>query len=523
MMLDTTWQDLRYGWRSLVLIRSEYPPGNNNRSLQYPWFEKLAQLTQFFAGASAVAEWDRSNVSVNGEADQGQVRVGLVSGNYFSLLGVTARIGRTLTLDDDRILEGHPVAVISDSYWERRFGRAADIAGRTLSLRGTTYTILGVTPRGFSGEWVGKPIDVWIPIAMVAQVLSEIDPGPARGGRVDYHAIARLTPGVRVPEAEAVSTAMFQDILSDQAGAGVSASQLQSFRRARITLEPAATGCSPQRTSFAQPLAILMAIVGFVLTIACANVTNLLLARSAARRREIAVRLAIGASRGRIGRQFLTESALLAALGGAVGLFFSQWATDVLAALVRSGPAGFNIDPVTLTLNLRPDGRVLTFTATLCLVTALLFGITPAFRSTRISLSSMLGGRGVLLSGFASRFSLSRLLVVAQVALSLGLVIGAGLFLRTLHNLQGQGVGVDREHVLLVWTSTLQSGRRVGTPVAQLFETAQQRVALVPGVASASASVYGLLNGSSFPGGDVRVQGAALAGGDATSIPRCRS
>lgn len=466
----------------------------------YPTFQRFHADGQAFSDIAAVSYYiDRSNITINGPAGNSDVDsagVSLVSGNYFATLGVQPAIGRTITPDDDRIPGAHPVTVISYGYWKRRFAMAPDIAGRTLAFNGTMYTILGVAAPGFSGDEIGHLVDLWIPLAMTGQVVLERPGLLANPNPPWLRIVARLKPGATVKQGEALLQIMFRRALTEQ-GSLPPATIDEMMRRLHMGLEPSGKGFSEQRQAFAQPLIILMVLVGLVLLIACVNIANLLLARSAARSREMAVRLALGAGRARLWRQLLTESLLLALMGGAAGFLFSQWGAKALQAAVASGNISIHLD-------LQPDARVFAFTAALCLLTGILFGLAPAFRGSKVALTPALSGRGADTGNSPGRFSLGKLLVVSQVALSLVLLIAAGLFVRTLHNLKSQDFGFDRERVLLVWTAPARIGRH-NTTLAPLFQMAQERISALPGIISASATAYGLLGGSG--GSPVMVQG----------------
>jgi predicted permease len=476
---------------------------SSTSSLQYSLFEKLRDGAPTVANLSAVVRTDRYNVAVSGAAggataiDGGPVRLALVSGNYFGTIGIGAAMGRTMTPTDDQSAS-RPVAVISDEYWNRRFARAADVLGRTLTLSDTAYEIVGVTPRGFSGEWVGRPADLWIAIVHQPRVMVEMPVGGLQNAAVVV--IGRLESGVTREQAQSAWQIILEQQLQAEAGMNPTPQQLRQIATERIEAASGRRGYSPQRDSFGQSLGILMSAVGLVLLVACANIANLLLARSEARQREMAVRLAVGASRARVIRQLLTESVLLAAIGGLLGVLVAQWATATLAAFVRAGPASGAAAALSMDLDVHPDARILAFTAALCLLTGVVFGLAPAFRGSRIALSSALIGRGPL-SGAVARghFTLGKLLVVLQVALSLVLVIGAGLFVRTLRNLTMQELGFDRDHLLLVWALPGQTGGR-GAAAADFWRRAQDRVASLPGVVSVSASNQGVLNGSDLTG-----------------------
>ncbi len=307
---------------------------------------------------------------------------------------------------------------------------------------------------------------------------------PERPGLLDnpnppwVRIVARLKPGMTFEQAHADAAEAFYQIVRERPG------QENRTRESigELGLDPAARGYSQQRHLFREPLEILMIIVGTVLLIACANVANLLLARSAARRREMAVRLSLGAGRTRLLRQLLTESVLLACCAGALALLLGQWGKNILAGMAEGG----------LNLDLHLDGRVLRFTLAVSLLTGLFFGLAPAWTSSGVRPSPALKGEA---GGATGRFYLVKVLVVIQIALSLVLLIGAGLFVRTLRNLKSEDLGFDRQHVWMIWLAPNQTGRQ-GARVAELFKTAQERIGAIPGVISAGASAFGLLNGT---------------------------
>src|SRR5258706_7910811 len=459
-------------------------------SISYPMFQNFRNLRQVFSDMSAVYQTAQSNVMVNGPGgglDDGTVVVGLVSGSYFPMLGVKPSTGRLLTPDDDILLSGHPVTVLSYNYWQRRFGGARDVPGRTLSFNNTTYTILGVAAKGFAGEVIASPTDLWVPMAMESQVIPDRPGLLTNQSSMWTRVIGRMHPGMSPQQAQPLLQVTFQQLLLERAGSGASPQTLQQLAEQRIQLEAAGRGFAVQREVFAQPLKILLIVVAVVLLIACANIANLLLARSAARQREMAVRLAIGAGRSRIVRQLLTESVLLATMGGALGLLIAKWGTKILLDLAASGRAPMRLD-------VHPDMRILGFTAALCVLTGIVFGLAPASSASKISLTSALNERGAGSGNIRRRFGLGKLLVISQVALSLLLLIGAGLFVGTLRNLKSQDLGFDREHVLLIWTAPARSNGQ-GGPLARLYDAVQERISSLAGVTSVSPSRNGLLSG----------------------------
>jgi predicted permease len=371
--------------------------------------------------------------------------------------------------------------MVSYSWWDRRFARDPAIMGKTVTLGPTVYTVIGVTPPGFFGTTVGESPNLWIPLSMEKQVSPGWN-GLDNKSFQSLYILGRIKPGVSVGQAQANVNLLARQIWREFAGATLTQRQQEDLQHTQIELTPAARGLPRLRYGASLPLQILMAVVGLVLLIACANIANLLLARATAREREIAVRMSLGAGRARLIRQMLTESVLLAVAGGAVGVALASWAGNGLLAMVPHGS-----DP--LPLDVAPDARVLGFTFIVSLATALLCGIAPALRATRIALSSSLKeGRGAI--SIASRTPLAKALIVSQVALSLVLLIGAGLFLRTLVNLSHVDTGFNKENVLMFGIDPPSVGYKEDQRVVSLYQQIEQRVSALPGVRAASISFF---------------------------------
>jgi predicted permease len=449
----------------------------------YPFYRELRRTNQVFSDVSAVLSlmFEKMHGAVGASPDLEPMNVQMVSGAYFPMLGVRPILGRAFSEAEDEPAGGHPVAVMSYSWWARRFSRDAGILGKTVTLGSTVYSIVGVAPPEFFGTTVGQSPDLWIPLSMEKQV------SPGWNGLDDkwfqsLHILGRLKPGVSREQAEANVNLLARQIWHEHAGPVLSKEQQQTLERAHIRLTPAARGLSRLRFEFSLPLQILMVLVGLVLLIACANIANLLLARATARQREIAVRMAMGAGRTRLIRQMLTESLVVAFLGGGLGILFAAWASGALLAMVSAGS-----EP--LPLNVAPDARVLAFTLLVSLATALLFGTAPALRATRINLSPALKERTGVVS-VASRSPLAKALIVGQVALSLVLLIGAALFLRTLVKLAGVDTGFNKDRVLLFGIDPPAVGYKEDQRLVSLYQQIESRVSAVPGVRAASISFF---------------------------------
>jgi predicted permease len=459
-------------------------PNRTWGSFSYPFYREARRLNEVFSDVAAaqLRPWTvHGAVNTNGaNGELVRIEVQLVSGSYFSTLGVNASLGRLINDADDQVSGAHPVAVVSHDWWERRLGGDPAAVGKTVTIDKVAYTIIGVAPKEFSGMRILEKQDMWVPLAMEAQM-----PPAYWNGREDKtyqtnYLIARLKNGVSAERASATVNLLFKQFLQEWAGVQAQAERLKDIQRANIELTPAAKGLPGLRLRFSLSLRILMAVVGVVLLIACANVANLLLARAAARQKEFAVRLAVGAGRTRLIRQLLTESLLLSGLGAVAGIVLAWRLSRLLLLMASNGPEA-------LPLNLTPNVRVLGFTLVASLLSALIFGTAPALRAARIEPNSWLkGGKGPSQGASQNRFG--KALVVAQVALSLVLLVGAGLFVRTLINLRSLPSGYDQENVLLVSTDIAATGYQ-GVQRSALLREVEEKVKILPGVRAASFSM----------------------------------
>jgi predicted permease len=464
--------------------------GPERSTLSYGEFEHIRDRQEVFAGMyAAESSVQRTTATVDGLP--AEIHPRLVTGTYFDVLGVAPVLGHAFSAADDRAPHSAPYAVISYAYWDKRFARSPDVLGKVIKVGKASLTIVGVTPATFFGEAVGQNTDVWIPMMM------EPDVKPGRDWLHDdesqvmrvmwLEVMGRLKPGVSFNQAQANIAVVFQQILKAYQVSGLTAEQRKNQLEQKLKLRPGAKGTNALSDDFGRPLLVLMTVVGLVLLIACANIANLLLARAAGRQKEIAVRLAMGASRLRLGMQLLTESLLLSCVGAVVGLLCSMWGSRVLLRLVSNGPDPVAIDP-------KIDLGVLGFTAALAIVTGILFGLAPAFRAARVEVASTLkeNSRGVL--GGGGRISLGKALVVTQIAVSLLLLIGSGLFIRTLRNLQNVQLGYGRDNLALISIDATTAGYK-GASAADLYARLADQVRAIPGVQSVTYSQNGLFSG----------------------------
>jgi len=420
----------------------------------------------------------------------------LVSGNWFRAVGVGTSVGRPLDVDDDRTLDGSPVAVLSDAFWTRRFARDPRVVNSTIRLNGTVFRVIGVAERGFQGLTVGQSVDLWVPISMQNAVRyrgnSSSNNSDTEKPWLPQDGIRWLTLIARVPPASAVrvSGALDRQLRGELEQELTQADSVERAYRLRehMALQPIPRGFSPLREQFKDPLNVLMASVGLVLLVACGNLAGLLLARSSARGHEIAVRISLGARSGRLVRQVLTESLTIALIGGVLSLLVARWGTTMLLRVASGGPR-----PIPLAVSM--DVRVIAFALAVSLVTGLVVGCLPAVRVSRVGLYDAFRGAGRVMGGRAShRLPLGRALVISQIGLSLVLVVTAGVFVRTLRNLLDINPGYDREQVITARID-VRAARYDYAQLPALYDRLLGAATSQPGVKSASLSLNSLAGG----------------------------
>ncbi len=449
-------------------------------------FQDICAFSSFTTRVSV-----RLSGSSVGPADQAISR--LVSGNYFRVFGVNAIMGREITPQDIDAPGRNPVAVISYRYWQRKFSGDPGVVGKSIVVNSTPFTVIGVTPDGFFGESVDPdPAEMWLPLTMQPQVMlrpSLLDPH----GPYWLHLMGRRVSGSNLKQTQEWVNLRLRQYMIDQQGTKITPEDKHTIQQMYVELLPGGRGDSNLRFEYSAPLEILMGGVALVLLITCANLANLLLARAMASGKEISTRLALGASRSRIIRQMLTESLLLSGLGGLLGLLFAVWGTHALISFV-AGTANYTpIDSI-------PDARVLAFALGICLLTGILFGLAPALRVSSPSLAPALNERSRTMSsgpGRPGRIPLPKILVAGQVALSLLLLVGAGLFVRTLRNVDRQNFGSNRSNVLLVTFDPRMAGYKQ-EQVRGLYQQILAHMNALPGVRSATVSMFPPLSGMSW-------------------------
>jgi predicted permease len=456
---------------SLAIVQALTRQGNRT-SLSHSDYEWLNEHNQVFAGLAASSARQLTR-SLDGRTER--IQALLVSGNYFTVLGVEPFLGRVIGPDDDGAPAHNLVAVISYSYWSRAFGGDPDALGQRLRFGDTTLEVIGIAPNGFTGEDVGSPAALWVPLS----IQPRLNPGNSflQTRNVSWlQAMGRLRPDVSIPEARASMDVLLRNL---QTALKVNP---QSDYLGSIAIEPGSGGFSGLRDRYAQPLWMLMGLVALVLAIACVNVASLLLARSEARQREFAVRLAIGAGRSRLLRQLLTEACLLAVIACVAGLIAAEGMIRLLVAISE-------VDSVSVRLNV----KVLVFAIGASSAAALLFGLAPAMRGNRVDPWPTLKQSRTSLERLGPRLTPLRLLVAAQTAIAVVLLIASGLLLRTFLNLKTLNPGFEKEHVLQVNLDTSETN----ADSAMLGRDLAERLLAVPGVQSVSFSGFGFAQGAS--------------------------
>lgn len=468
--------------------------GNNwgdGSELSFPAYKELRDNNSVFTGMFARFG---TAFHIGASGDTERVAGELVSGSYFPLLGVGAVLGRTINGEDDQAPGAHPVAMLSHAYWKSRFDSDPDVLGSKIVINGHPYTIIGVARQGFDGIEVGRLTQVFVPLMMKAQITptwNALDERLYRWVRV----FARLTPGSTAEQAQAGLEPFFKTVLerdlADRGFAAASAANRERYAANRLRLIDASQGRSGLRRNLTTPLWLLMGTAAGVLLIACANIANLLLARGAARQREIAVRLALGATRLRIVRQLLVESLLLSIAGGLIGLAIAAATAPVILSFFVNGEAPAPISTA-------PDWRILAFTAGVAMLTGILFGLAPAFQSTRTNVGPTLKDQATSVVGGQGR--LRKALVAAQIAVSLLLLIGAALFIRTLDNLLAVDIGFESSRLIAFSIDPSLNGYEPAR-VRQFSQTLLERLSRIPGVDATGFASVRILEGNQWNSG----------------------
>jgi predicted permease len=471
--------------------------GTCHEVFSYPMLRDLQKGNTAFSGIAGHFQFG-VNLAMAGQTPLNGV-ASFVTGSYFPVLGIQPALGRLITPNDDDVIGGHYVAVLSYAYWETQLGADRSVIGKQITVNGKQMTILGVAPKGFSGTTLGSRPYLFVPISMRG-VLNDGWKGFERRDSYWIYLFGRLKPGATMAQALASINAVYSPIINDieiPLHKGLSAQTAAKFRAKKIVLTNGRQGQSQAISEARTPLTLLFAITGIVLLIACANIANLLLARAANRAMEMAVRLSLGATRRQLIAQVLTESVLLAALGGVASI--------LVAHITLNGIATILPPEATAALQFSLSIPVLVFTAAISLFTGLLFGIVPALQSTRPDLVTELRNNSGKLSGGrgAARFRTS--LVTAQIALSMALLISAGLFIKSLNNISRVDLGVDIDNITQFGISPARSGYDT-TRTNALYARVEEELAAIPGVSGVTASAIQILSGSNW-GEGVSVEG----------------
>jgi predicted permease len=470
----------------------------------YPLYKELRDHNSVFTGLYAAANAHRTQVATGqGDPLDEKVNARLVSGNYFTVLGIQPAAGRLISDSDDTAENANPVVVLTYDYWQRKFASSTSIIGSGIRLNDAPFTVIGVAPAGYEGDVVGEHLALFVPLSMQPEIIR------GRHWRNKPNSswlslIGRLKPGINAAQAEANLNVVFQQAQKGDFGASITADDRAAIRDRHINVSAGGGGLSEMRGDYRIPLLLLMGIVGLVLLIACVNVANLLLARASVRNREIAIRLAIGAHQRRLLQQLLTESILLALLGGAAGSLLAVFGVRLLVRLFGSG----------VNLPLSPDARVLGFTIVISLVIGILFGLVPALKTLGLSVAPALKDASRATRGSGSRFSWGKGLIAAQVALSLLVLFAATLLVRSLQKLMTQNFGYSRDHLVVARIDPVAAGYST-EGMRRLAPEILMKLANIPEVRAVTYSTNGLFAGTESAD-------AILVPGFESSAPRSR-
>jgi predicted permease len=502
--------------QQLVVLRSPGPKNahcssdidDGAQSFSYPMYKALREQAAVFSGLLASFG---IGVNVSGHGTTQSAHGVLVSGNYFQTLEIQPALGRLLTASDETAPGANTVAVLSYGYWSRQFGADPSILNQPLVVNGVPFTVVGVARKGFDGIQIGQAPDMFIPVTMKAQMM------PTEGypleARDDFWLplVGRLKAGINRVQAQVSLQPIYAALLEDDGKirGGFSREGLKRYTSKPLMLISGAHGRLVLQQDAEEPLLVLMSMVGLVLLIACANLAGLLVVRGEARQREVAVRLAMGATRVRLIRELLTESLLIGVAGGAAGITLASWG---ISAMVHAIPPGRGM----LGLASRLDYRVLWFAIALTLATSILFGLAPALRATGLDAHSGLKEQGQSVSESRSGVAMRKVLIVAQVSVTAVLLAGAGLFARTLANLERSNLGVNADHVVQFSVSPDLNGNPPAQTL-QFADSARHEIAGLPGVGSVSISTIPMFSGDSM-GFNITPQGYAMAHDEDTNV-----
>lgn len=481
---------------ALVGMGQFYGDSQGTNPISYTMYQQLRDHNPVF---SLMMCRRPQNFTVSTSSENEIVSGELVSGNYFPLLGIHPAVGRLFSAGDTLHAGANPLVVLSYAYWSNHFARSRDVVGRTVRINNYPFTVIGIAQPGFNGLEPGLSTSIFVPITMVPAIFPDYDPASRFfDPRLRWvNVYARLRPGLTISQAKAGLQPLFHQVLLTELGkpgfAHASAYQREEYRRMWLDVIPGGQGNSMLRQQYEKPLWVLMGVTGLVLLISCANIAGLLLARAAARQKEIAVRLAIGSGRLRIAQQLITESLVLAIIGGAAGIGIALAIVKGLLAFLPSSTEYVR----SYDISSAPDSRMLAFSMGLALLTGVAFGLVPALRATRPDLAKALKDQSAAVVGGTGQYRFRKALIAAQVALSLVLLTGASLFIRSLQNLRSLDPGFQAHNVLQFGVDLSAVGYDL-THARAFFRTLEERLAALPGVESAGTSDVRLLSGNTW-------------------------